>query len=180
MPEYRRAKIPGGTYFFTVKTFQRKPILTQEPYRLALRQAISEVRDLLPFENIAWTLLPDHLHTVWKFPEGDANFSLRWSLIKQRVTRQCADETGSASITRSRQERREGTIWQRRFWEHVIRDDVDLERHIDYIHYNPVKHGYVPRVIDWPYSTFHRYVRLGVYPADWASGDGHEEAEFGE
>jgi len=180
MPEYRRAKIPGGTYFFTVKTFERKPILTQEPYRTALRQTIFEVRATLPFESIAWILLPDHLHTVWQLPEGDANFSLRWSLIKQRVTRHCADETGSASITRSRQKRREGTIWQRRFWEHVIRDDTDLEHHIDYIHYNPVKHGYVARVIDWPYSTFHRYVRRGVYPADWASGDEHEQAEFGE
>jgi putative transposase len=180
MPEYRRAKIPGGTYFFTVKTFQRKPILTQEPYRIALRHAIIQVRDILPFESIAWILLPDHLHTVWQLPESDANFSLRWSLIKQRVTRQCADETASASITRSGQKRREGTIWQRRFWEHVIRDNTDLERHIDYIHYNPVKHGYVPRVIDWPYSTFHRYVRLGVYPADWASGDKGEQAEFGE
>jgi putative transposase len=89
-------------------------------------------------------------------------------------------ETGSASITRSRQNRREGTIWQRRFWEHVIRDDTDLERHVDYIHYNPVKHGYVSRVLDWPYSTFHDYVRRGVYPPDWASGDDHEEANFGE
>jgi len=180
MPGYRRAKILGGTYFFTVKTFERKPILTEEPYRLALRQAIVEVRALLPFESIAWILLPDHLHTVWKLPESDANFSLRWSLIKQRVTRQCMDETGPISIKRSRQKRREGTIWQQRFWEHLIRNDVDLERHVNYIHYNPVKHGYVSRVLDWPYSTFHQYVRRGTYPADWASGDEHEEVDFGE
>jgi putative transposase len=162
MPEYRRAAVPGGTYFFTVKTFERKQILTQEPYRVALRQAIAEVRASLPFESIAWILLPDHLHTVWKLPEGDANFSLRWSLIKQRVTRQCAGDTGSASTTRSQQKRREGTIWQRRFWEHVIRNDADLEQHVNYIHYNPVKHGYVSRARDWPYSTFHRFVRRGV------------------
>jgi putative transposase len=90
MPEYRRAAVPGGTYFFTVKTFERKPILTQDPYRVALRYAIAGVRASLPFESIAWILLPDHLHTVWQLPESDANFSLRWSLIKQRVTRQCA------------------------------------------------------------------------------------------
>jgi putative transposase len=180
MPEYRRANIPGGTYFFTVKTFERKPILIQERYRIALRQAIFEVRATLPFESIAWILLPDHLHTIWQLPESDANFSLRWSLIKQRVTRQCADETTSASITGSRHKRREGTIWQRRFWEHLIRNDVDLERHVDYIHYNPVKHGYVSRVLDWPYSTFHRYVRRGVYPEDWARGNEIEEADFGE
>jgi putative transposase len=180
MPDYRRAYVPGGTYFFTVKTFQRQPILTEERCRIALRQAIVEVRAMFPFESIAWILLPDHLHTIWRLAESDANFSLRWSLIKQRVTRERADGTGSVSINRSRQRRREGTIWQRRFWEHVIRDDTDLERHIDYIHYNPVKHVYVSRVIDWPYSTFHRYARLGMYHADWASGDKHQQAEFGE
>jgi putative transposase len=180
MPDYRRAFVPGGTYFFTVKTSEHQPLLTQEPYRLALRQAIVEVRALLPFESIARILLPDHIHTVWTLPDGDANFSLRWSLIKQRVTRRFMDKSDLASVRISRQKRREGTIWQRRFWEHLIRNDVDLERHVDYIHYNPVKHGYVSRVLDWPYSTFHRYVRRGVYPADWASGYKDEQAEFGE
>ena len=180
MPDYRRAYTPGGTYFFTVKTFERQPFLTQEPYRVALRQALVEVRALLPFESIVWILLPDHIHTIWKLPEGDANFSMRWSLIKQRVTRRCAGDSGAASTMRSRQKRREGTIWQRRFWEHLIRDDTDFERHVNYIHYNPVKHGYVSRVLDWPYSTFHRYVRGGVYPADWASSDKDEQTEYGE
>jgi putative transposase len=180
MPDYRRAYVPGGTYFFTVKTFERQPILTEEHCRTALRQAITEVRTMLPFESIAWVLLPDHLHTVWHLPEADADFSLRWSLIKQRVTRQCADGSSAAPIMRSRQKRREGAIWQRRFWEHLIRDDTDLERHVDYIHYNPVKHGYVARVTDWPYSTFHRYARRGVYPADWATGGERQEGDFGE
>ena len=180
MPDYRRAYVPGGTYFFTVKTLDRQPVLTQERFRTALRQAIIEVRSMLPFESIAWVLLPDHLHTIWRLPETDADFSLRWSLIKQRVTRQFTDGTIAAPVTRSRQNRREGAIWQRRFWEHLIRDDTDLERHVDYIHYNPVKHGYVPRVADWPYSTFHRYVRRGVYPADWATGGERQEGDFGE
>jgi putative transposase len=180
MPNYRRAYFSGGTYFFTVKTLDRQPVLTQERFLTALRQAIIEVRAMLTFESIAWVLLPDHLHTIWRLPETDADFSLRWSLIKQRVTRQCADRMVAARVNRSRQKRREGAIWQRRFWEHLIRDDTDLERHVDYIHYNPVKHGYVPRVTDWPYSTFHQYVRRGVYPADWATGGEYQEGDFGE
>jgi putative transposase len=180
MSEYRRAYVPGGTFFFTVKTFKRRPILTEEPYRATLRLAIKDVRKRLPFQSIAWVLLPDHLHTVWKLPETDANFSLRWSLIKQHVTRQCAERTLDAPISRSRQRRGEGGIWQRQFWEHLIRDDTDLRNHIDYIHYNPVKHGYVTQPGDWPFSTFHGYVRDGVYPKNWASADEGAMSNYGE
>ena len=178
MSEYRRAYFPGGTYFFTVKTFERRPVLTREDYRIALRKAIVEVRHNLPFDSIAWVLLPDHIHTIWKLPERDANFSLRWSLIKQHVTRQCRD--GAVPSSLSRQNRREGTIWQRRFWEHLIRDDGDLEHHVNYIHYNPVKHGYVSKVADWPYSTFHRYVQRGSYPLNWADANDAQNRGFGE
>jgi len=180
MSEYRRNYVPGGIYFFTVNTFERRPILSQELHRAALRQAIYDVRNLLPFQSIAWLLLPDHLHTIWKLPETDTNFSLRWSLIKQHVTRQCAERSGKMPITQSRQKRHEGTIWQRRFWEHAIRDDTDFRHHIDYIHYNPVKHGYARRAADWPYSTFHRYVRDGVYPTDWAWADEDNMSNYGE
>ncbi len=180
MSEYRRAHIPGGAYFFTVKTFERKPVLTHEHYRIALREAITEVRGRLPFDSLAWVLLPDHIHTIWKLPEGDVDYSLRWSLIKQHVTRKCAERTQEVLVSQSRQKRREGTIWQRRFWEHLIRDDRDFRRHIDYIHYNPVKHGYVSKVVDWPYSTFHRFVRNGVYPTDWASADENTASNYGE
>jgi putative transposase len=180
MSEYRRTYIPGASYFFTIKTLDRRPILIEAPYRIALRQAIIEVRSKLPFESIAWVLLPDHLHTIWRLPDTDANFSLRWSLIKQRVTRECTGLTRNAPTTESRQRRNEGTIWQRRFWEHVIRDDTDFRNHIDYIHYNPVKHGYVERPVDWPYSTFHQYVRDEVYPIDWAFADGDTESNYGE
>ena len=180
MPNYRRANIPGGTYFFTVKTYQRQSVLTNERCRIALREAIAEVRGLHSFETIAWVLLSDHLHTIWRMPENDADFSLRWSLIKQRVTRRCADEASQDALSPSRQKRHEGTFWQRRFWEHMIRDDTDLRHHVDYIHYNPVKHGYVTRVADWPYSTFHRYVSRGVYPKDWATAEDMLEQPFGE
>ena len=180
MSEYRRSYIPGGTYFFTVKTLNRRPILIETPYRTALRQAIIDVRSKLPFESIAWVLLPDHLHTIWRLPETDVNFSLRWSLIKQYVTRECTERTQTRPTIRSRLKRGEGAIWQRRFWEHVIRDDTDFRHHIDYIHYNPVKHGYVKRPSDWKYSTFHRYVRDGAYPKDWASADVVGMSNYGE
>ncbi len=180
MSEYRRSYVPGGTYFFTLTTLDRRPILIQEPLRTVLRQAIIEVRARLPFESIAWVLLPDHLHTIWKLPETDANFSIRWSLIKQHVTRECLWQSQNARTTNSRQKRREGKIWQRRFWEHAIRDETDFRHHVDYIHYNPVKHGYVTKPADWPYSTFHRYVCEGAYPADWGSPLEERGSNYGE
>lgn len=179
MPDYRRARLKGGTYFFTLTALERRPILTDERFRTALRHAILEVKSSMPFENIAWVLLPDHLHTIWQLPENHADYSTRWSAIKRLVTQQCGTLAPPPTST-SRQLRREGTLWQRRFWEHLIRDENDLERHIDYIHYNPVKHGYVAKVGDWPYSTFHRYVRAGIYPKDWASEETDPTDQFGE
>ena len=180
MPDYRRAHVVGGAFFFTLITFQRRPILTQVPYRTALRQAIDNVRQRLPFQSLAWVLLPDHLHTIWKLPATDMDFSLRWSLIKQHVTRQCQRPSSMVAPSRSRQKRGEGTIWQRRFWEHTIRNDEDLRRHVDYIHFNPVKHGYVERPSDWPYSTFHKYVRDGIYSTDWAATGDDKSQSYGE
>ena len=180
MSEYRRSYISGGTYFFTVKTLANRPILVKEPYRTALHDAINHVRRMMPFQSIAWVLLPDHLHTMWELPDNDANYSLRWSLIKQQVTRRCAGEMHRMPLTESRRSRGEGAIWQRRFWEHTIRDETDFRDHMDYIHHNPVKHGYVRHLTDWPYSTFHRYVRDGAYPKDWASTNESSIADFGE
>ena len=179
MPNYRRARLQGGAYFFTLTSFERRPILTDDRCRIALREVIVDVKKSMPFESIAWVLLPDHLHTIWQLPEGDANFSARWSTIKRNVTQRCKHFT-SQPHNQSRQSRREGTLWQRRFWEHLIRDELDLERHLDYIHYNPVKHGYVSQVFEWPYSTFHRYVSDGVYPQDWASAEDFLADQFGE
>ena len=171
--------IAGGTYFFTVNSFRRRPILTTDSLRDALRAAIQKTRLIHPFEVDAWVLLPDHLHCIWTLPEGDANFSIRWSMIKRLVSQACADEFGVDNSSFSRTTRRELGIWQRRFWEHQIRDDNDFARHVDYIHWNPVKHGLVARAGDWPYSTFHRYVAEEMLSPDWGMRD-DVAGEFGE
>ncbi|MGC2456444.1 MAG: transposase [Gallionellaceae bacterium] len=181
MPEYRRAYIPGATYFFTVATHRRQPLLTDPRYRESLRNAINRVRSGMSFEIAAWVLMPDHLHTVWQLPPDDKDFSLRWSLIKQHVTRDCVMWLPQQNRSPSRERRGEGGLWQRRFWEHLVRDELDFSRHLDYIHYNPVKHGYVSNVAEWPYSTFHRYVKQGVYPVDWGGAVEMNDGEiFGE
>jgi putative transposase len=168
MPNYRRPFVPGGTFFFTVTTSGHQPVLTEPAILAALRDAVRQTRRALPFTIVAWVVLPDHLHAIWELPPGDADFSLRWARIKQTVTRVYA-ELPFARETRSpsRTKRREGTLWQRRFWEHQIRDEIDLVRHVDYIHYNPVKHGHASRVREWRHSTFHKYVRSGIYPQQW-------------
>lgn len=181
MPEYRRANIPGATYFFTVTTHRRQPLLTDPRCRESLRNTIKLVQLEMPFEIAAWVLMPDHLHTVWQLPPNDKDFSLRWSLIKQHVTRDCAAWLPQQNLSPSREKRGEGALWQRRFWEHLIRDETDFSRHLNYIHYNPVKHGYVSNVADWPYSTFHRYVKQGVYPENWGGAVQASDANsFGE
>ena len=174
MSEYRRLILPGSTYFFTVNTFQRHPLLVHDDVRLALRDAIHDVRGKMPFTIDAWVLLADHLHAVWTLPQGDADFSTRWSAIKRRVSQRCRHLVAEQAQSTSRQQRHEIEFWQRRFWEHCIRDETDYARHFDYVHINPVKHGYVKRVADWRHSTFHRYVQQGIYPADWA-GDASED-----
>jgi putative transposase len=175
LPEYRRIKKAGGTYFFTVVTYARRPILTRPEVRQALREGISKVRQSMPFSIDAWVLLPDHLHTIWTLPENDAKYAARWAVIKSCVTKLCEniiDHRGNVDMSRSR--RKEGCVWQRRFWDHVIRDESDFHRHLDYLHWNPVKHGYVKSPMDWPYSTLHRFVAQGLYPADWGGGDVEE------
>ena len=175
MPNYRRDHTPGATWFFTVTLANRKSsLLLDEIDRL--RESVRDVRRQWPFHIDAWVVLPEHMHTVWTLPEGDEDFSTRWRLIKSRFSRELPRRE---SISRSRMKKGERGIWQRRFWEHRIRDERDFRRHVDYIHFNPVKHGHVERVIDWPFSTFSRYVRKGIYPPDW--GGGMEIAgDFGE
>ena len=183
MPQYRRNYVEGGTYFFTVVTYGRRPLLTNGHVRAALREGIQEVRQSLPFSIEAWVLLPDHLHTIWTLPENDDNFASRWAIIKRSVSKCCGSFGGiERSISESHGKRGEKHIWQRRFWDHFIRDELDLQRHLDYLHWNPVKHGYVGRVIDWPHSTFQRFVKLGLYPADWGGVNEDEMAKinFGE
>jgi putative transposase len=180
MSRYRRSQTPGASYFFTVATLHRQPLLTEEPVRNALRQAIAQARRDTPFVIHAWVLLPEHLHCIWELPPGDADFGMRWSLIKRKVTQACGYADRPTSL--SRVTRREGGLWQRRFWEHQIRDERDFEKHVDYIHFNPVKHGHAQAVKDRPFSTFHRYVKEGLYPEDWGGTSLVEAngAEFGE
>jgi putative transposase len=172
MPNYRRVKVEGGTYFFTVVTYNRLPILTKENSRAILHDAWQNTNQRFPFETLAVCLLPDHIHCIWKLPEGDANYSVRWKEIKRLFTKNYLKEIGPGEErNESRLKRDEAAIWQRRFWEHLIEDDIDLETHLDYIHYNPVKHGYVNRPTDWEFSSFHRLVKESIYDNDWVGGE---------
>jgi putative transposase len=180
MPDYRRPRNPGGTYFFTVVTYERRPVLTTKLVRSSLRDAINRARTTLPFDIEAWVLLPDHLHCIWTLPPGDGNFAARWAIIKRYVSRECVAIV-DAPLGVSRSRRNELAFWQRRFWEHQIRDDDDLARHLDYIHWNPVKHGLVKSVKEWRYSTFHKYVVRGMYPDAWGSSEiANADGNFGE
>jgi len=164
MSNYRRANFEGGYYFFTLVTFQRAKILVDNLSRDCLRFALSKVKERRPFENFAMCLLPDHLHCIWKLPDGDADFSTRWNSVKSLFTKaylSSGGREGQRNLSRIRTG--EAAVWQRRFWEHQIRDESDLQRHIDYIHYNPAKHGLVERIEDWPWSTYHRFIKNGFY-----------------
>jgi putative transposase len=164
MSRYRRSHVAGGTFFFTLALADRKSSLLVEHIE-RLRTSYRHVQQSQPFSTIAICVLPDHLHAVWELPEGDADFSSRWQKIKSHFSR---GRPAAAQRSQSKQARREKGVWQRRFWEHQIRDESDLQKHVDYIHCNPMKHGLVKRVGDWPYSSFHRLVKAGRLPADWA------------
>lgn len=167
MPDYRRNRVPGGSYFFTVNLRDRcSDVLVGEIE--TLRSAVRATRARHPFHIDAWVVLPDHMHCLWTLPPGDADFPLRWRTIKALFSR-CVPraEERRASLVR----KREAGIWQRRYWEHTIRDDRDYAVHMDYIHFNPVKHGLAARPADWPFSSFARCVALGLYPSDRAIKD---------
>lgn len=182
MATYRRAYIEGGTYFFTLVTFNRQPILCDLPVRNALRESINVVRRTHPFKIEAWVLLPDHLHCIWTLPKGDPNYSMRWNQIKRNVSLRCSESYNNNKWkTPIKKKRRESTIWQRRFWEHQVRDEADFHHHLDYIHYNPVKHGLCKRPIDWPYSTLRKLTSIGLYTDGWANDSLIDiQGDFGE
>ena len=172
MRRYLRWRVAGGTYFFTVVTHGRRPILTDPLGRACMRAAFRRVRTRWPFEIVAIVLLPEHLHAVWQLPPGDDNYSLRWQKIKEHFTRRfiaAGGREGRRGASRTR--KRERAIWQRRFWEHTCRDEDDLKRAVDYVHWNPLKHGIVTDVAQYPWSSFHRYVRLGEYDGSWGRCD---------
>jgi len=172
MTNYRRSDIAGASYFFTVNLADRSQSLLTE-HIASLRSAVEYTRER---HLDAIVVLPEHLHAIWTLPEGDSDFALRWRLIKTVFSRGLPQGERRSD---SRQSKGERGIWQRRYWEHLIRDEADFARHVDYIHINPVKHGWVSRVADWPHSSFHRYVRAGILPMDWA-GDAGVNLECGE
>ena len=174
MPRYVRAFVPGGTFFFTVAILERRRGLLTEHIDL-LRKSFADELVRRPFKIEAMVVLPDHLHCIWTLPSGDADFSSRWQAIKAGFSRGVPFDE---HLSTRRQTKGERAIWQRRFWEHVIRDERDYERHVDYIHYNPVKHGYARSPGEWPHSSFSRHVEAGFYPPDWAAADDVKQLEL--
>ena len=163
---YRRARVAGGCYFFTVVTFRRCKLFADEYAVSVLRDAFRVVMVRRPFVMNAAVVLPDHMHCIWTLPENDADFAGRWRLIKTSVTKKLSDYAATRLIRPTQSPR---SVWQHRYWEHLIRDDDDYRAHIDYVHYNPVKHGHVRRPLDWRYSSIHRYVADGSLPTDWGA-----------
>jgi len=165
MPDYRRRFVPGGCWFFTVTLLDRRSTLLTDNID-ALREATRWTLRRYPFRIDAFVVLPEHLHAIWTLPPGDTDFSTRWRMIKTRFVRSVPN---TEPMTRSRVERGERGIWQRRFWEHHIRSHEEFGHYADYCAINPVKHGLVRRPIDWPHSSFHRDLRRGIYTVDWGT-----------
>ena len=173
MVNYRRSRVAGGTFFFTVNLRDRRCALLVDHID-AFRHIVRDVKAELPFTIDAMAVLPDHWHAMWTIPPDDFGYARRIRLIKALFTRHLLRE----GIAIDKDDRGEYKLWQRRFWEHTIRDDRDFEAHVNYVHINPVKHGHVARATDWPHSTIHRYVERGLLVADWACTP--EEGDFGE
>ncbi len=177
--KYRRAFVEGGSFFFTLVTEKRRPIFASDKAVEVLRNAVRSVRNARPFTLDAIVILPDHLHCILTLPPGDADFATRWRLIKTWFTKHCdpALRPVPSGVQSTRQEQ---ALWQHRYWEHMLRDERDFEQHVEYIHYNPVKHGYAASPLEWPHSSFRRYVEAGVYEGNWGQGQmdiedvGHE------
>jgi putative transposase len=173
---YRRSDAAGGAFFFTVNLADRSSRLLVNHINI-LRDSVRDVQRAHPFRIVAMVALPDHLHAIWSLPPGDKDYPLRWSLFKATFSRQL---NKVEPVSDARRRKRERGIWQRRYWEHQLRDDADLASHVDYIHINPVKHRHVSAAMDWPYSSIHRFIRQGMLPADWAIDTGGPDTGFGE
>lgn len=166
MRTYTRARVPGGSYFFTVNLAERQDSDLLVRQVAHLREAFRLTRHDHPFDIEAMVVLPEHLHCIWRLPENDSDFPTRWRLIKARFSRFVQP---GERITASRARGGERGIWQRRFWEHLIRDERDWRRHVDYIHFNPVKHGLTTHPIDWPFSSIHRFARERLCDPAWTA-----------
>ncbi|WP_095588653.1 REP-associated tyrosine transposase [Actibacterium ureilyticum] len=193
MSNYLRARATGACYFFTVKLARPGDDLLLrhiDLLRAAYRATVSE----RPIRCDAFVVLPDHLHAIWTLPPGDEDFSTRWGALKARFTRAVKSHgrvglhpTGPSALvgcnptlprSRSKIEKGDGGIWQRRFWEHMIRDEADYTAHLAYCWRNPVKHGLAKRASAWPYSSIHRDIRLGLVGSEWRTED--LDGRFGE
>jgi putative transposase len=168
MANYQRIKIEGATYFFTVNLLERQSNTLLVQKIDTLREVVRKVKAKYPFHIDAWVVLPEHLHAMWTLPADDCNYSLRWRLIKNGFSRALPKIEHCSPIRQAAGER---GIWQRHFLEHCIRDEADYQHHLDYIHINPLKHGLVSNVKDWPYSSFHRYVADGTYSINWCGDE---------
>ncbi len=186
MPNFRRANVPGGTFFFMLVTHRRRKLFHLEKNRALLGDAIRQCKQQWPFAINAIVLLPDHLHTIWSLPAGDNNFPGRWNFIKRSFTTHFLKAGGSSPQVSAGKERERRGVWQRRYWEHAIENEEDFAAHFDYIHYNPVKHQLVQCPREWKPSSFHRWVNAGVYPDGWGRGSipgsllRKSDADFGE
>ena len=159
MPNYLR-DYSGNIWFITVVTYNRRQILASDQARGCLRRAIIDCRQIYPFKIVAWVLLPDHLHCIWKLPDTDLNYSRRWSIIKRKFTRAFIDDSLDY----------QPPFWQKRFWAHLITDEKDYEDHLNYIHFNPVKHGLVKNALDWSWTSLAKFIRDGKYASNWGEG----------
>lgn len=183
MPNYHRIFIPGGTFFFTVNTYHHQPIFTNPDVFSLFRKSVTAVMEKHPFCEEAYCILPNHIHTLWTLPEHDSDYSLRWRAIKGNFSRWYQELYGAVIVqNKSHRNRKEAAIWQRRYWEHLIRDDRDYNNHMDYIHFNPVKHGLVRLPQEWIWSSLVIHVKNGYYPPDWGDGMEHgiPDKEYGE
>jgi len=178
MPEYRRPWTLGGTFFFTVNLWQREGNTLLVDHIDLLRDSVRAVKNNHPFTIHGWVVLPEHMHCLFSLAENEADFALRWRLIKGEFSQRLPHTPNHEFRSASRQKRGERGIWQRRYFEHRIRNQNDFNAHMDYIHINPLKHGLVSRVQDWPFSTFHRLVDKGVYSLGWAGGSLADSLEY--
>lgn len=167
---YRRAFVAGGSYFFTVVTEKRRRLFADVGNIMLLRQAFRSVMRKRPFTINAIVILPEHIHCIWSLPTGDADFATRWRLIKTWFTKHLPQQQG-IELNEARIKKCQQAVWQHRYWEHLLQDEADYQSHVDYIHYNPVKHGYVLRPHDWASSSFRWYVSQDILPADWGYSD---------
>lgn len=177
MRTYTRAFTPGGTFFFTVNLDDRSGSLLTD-HIVELRESVKKVSETHPFHIDAMVVLPEHIHAIWTLPPGDTDYPIRWALIKAGFSRKLPK---TECISESRSKKGERGIWQRRYWEHQVRDENDFAKHVDYIHYNPVKHGYVKSPCDWAHSSVHRFIREGILPLGWgADYIAAEDMQWGE